>query len=630
MTKTALQLLLLIFTLCCTQVNADEVVSLCQKGKAAYTIVSPAKASECEKFAAEELKKSLSQIGKADFKITGKPSVKSIIVAARGSVKASGKVPDLSGEEYAVFMLDQTIYLMGATPRTTLFAVYDFLGQLGCRWVAPDFDFFGGTASSVPEKDNIDFIYRGLKREAPELKYRKLYVEEGKSHNLQNLLQLIDWMPRARFNTLVIPYNYQCSGKVKWDNWREQLTPELRKRGILIEVGGHGYQNLINAGMPCRGDRLVAPISNHTTPLVAPVPASTLFDEHPEWFGQDQIGRRVKDQRMVPCTSNPDAVNYLYRNLLSYLKSHREIDIFDFWPPDGEIWCQCPECKKLGDETERHILLVNQIARWLHKDLPQVKLECIAYSRYTAPPLISRLENKILLDFCPINQCFESQINENQSDRNRTYKENLLKWKETYGGDISIYSYYRKYAWHSLPNIIPNYMQNDIKYYQSIGVNGISVYSEPGDWFAYGVNHYVLAQLAWNPTAAVDALVKSYSEQIYGKAYPVVMGVYTEMEDIVRFACNIPFTTLKTPAQYDAYAKRISACRDKVKSAMVANKADQLTYSHLNRLDLMLDYAAKSISFMKFKSVGDKESMSKTEEDIKYFIKNHKEIGIVI
>lgn len=630
MTKTALLILLLIFTHYFMQANGEEIVSLCQKGKAGYTIVSPAKASGCEKFAAGELKKALFRMGKADFKITSEPSVKSIIVAARGSFNASAKVPDLSGEEYAIFMQNQTIYLMGATPRAALFAVYDFLHQLGCRWVAPDFDFFGGANTSVPQNENISFVYRGLKRETPALKYRKLYVEEGKSHNLQNLLQLIDWMPKARFNTLVIPYNYQGSGKVKWDNWREQLTPELRKRGILIEVGGHGYQNLINAAMPRTGDRLVAPAPPHTSSSPVPASPSTLFDAHPECFGQDQSGNRIKDQRMVLCTSNEEAVKYLYRNLLRYLKSHPEIDIFDFWPPDGEIWCQCPKCRELGDETERHILLVNQVAGWLHKDLPRVKLECIAYSRYTAPPLLSRLGDKILLDFCPINQCFESQIDEDHSDRNRSYKENLLKWKETYGGDISIYSYYRKYAWHSLPNIIPHYMQNDIKYYQSIGVNGISVYSEPGDWFTYGVNHYVLAQLAWNPAAAVDQLVKSYTEEIYGKASPTVIAVYTEMEDIVRFACNIPFTTLKTPEQYDTYAKRISGCREKVKSAMLADKADQLTYSHLNRLDLMLEYAAKSISFMKFKSIGDKESMSKTEEDIKYFIKNHKEMGIVI
>ncbi len=611
MTKRALHLLFPVFILCSMQVDGSEIISLCQKGTANYVIVSPSNASECEKFAAGELKKVLFQIGKAEFEIGDKLLQKSIVVSASGSLPElanSIKLPILSGEAYTIFKQDESIYLVGANPRSTLFAVYDFLNQLGCRWVAPDFDFFGGLNNSIPQKENIKFVYQGLKPETPALKYRKLYVEEGKSHNLQNLMQLVDWMPKARFNTLVIPYNYQGSGKVKWDNWRKELIPELRKRGILIEVGGHGYQNLINAGME----------------------EGQLFENHPEWFGQDQGGNRVKEQRMVLCTSNREAVAYLYRNLLSYLKSHPEVDIFDFWPPDGEIWCQCPKCKELGDETERHILLVNQIAEWLHKDLPQVKVECIAYSRYTAPPLVSRLGDKILLDFCPINQCFESQIFENFADRNRNYRENLLKWKETFNGDISIYSYFRKYAWHSLPNIIPHYMQKDIKYYQSTGINGISVYSEPGDWFTYGVNHYVLSQLGWKPDADVDKLVKLYSEEIYRKAAPTVISIYNEMEDVVRFACNIPYTELKSPQQYDAYAKRMSACRKRVRSAMAENKADQLVYGHLSRLDLMLKYAEKSISLMRFKSVDDKGSVAKCEEDIKSFIKEHKGMGIVV
>ena len=34
-----------------------------------------------------------------------------------------------------------------------------------------------------------------------------------------------------------------------WDKFRERVTPECRKRGITIEVGGHGYQNFLNAEM---------------------------------------------------------------------------------------------------------------------------------------------------------------------------------------------------------------------------------------------------------------------------------------------------------------------------------------------------------------------------------------------
>ena len=96
-----------------------------------------------------------------------------------------------------------------------------------------------------------------------------------------------------------------------------RLTPELQRRGIVVEVGGHGYQNFLNAEMP------------------APEGGGTLFEQHPEYFGADQQGRRRKEHGRAPCTSNPDAVAYLTKNLLAYVQVRPEINIFDLWPPDG-------------------------------------------------------------------------------------------------------------------------------------------------------------------------------------------------------------------------------------------------------------------------------------------------------
>lgn len=589
---------------------AGNVVSLAKNGKAFYGITSPANSSICEKFAAQELKRYLNGISKTDFIISTKIKTKSIVVSALSSLPELDKIirkQVLQGEAYTIFKQQDIIYLVGACPEATLFAVYDFLNQLGCQWVAPDFDYFYGSNQLIPAKPVLDFIYTGRKVEKPVFKYRKLYVEEGKTHTLQNLKQLIDWMPKSRFNTLVIPINYEGSGKVKWDNWRNDLIPELQKRGIKIEVGGHGYQNFVSASME----------------------GGKVYDNHPEWFGVDKTGARSKNPHVVICTSNKDAVSYMFRNIVSYLKLHPEIDIFDFWPPDSEQWCQCEACKAMGNETDRHAILVNQMAVFLEREMPRVVLECLAYSKYVAPTQNIVLNHKVLLDFCPINQCFEYQIYEDSDNHNKTYNDDLLKWKKVFGGDISIYSYFRKYGWHSLPNIIPHYMQRDLKYYQSIGTKGISVYSEPGDWFTYGVNHFVLSRLAWNPEANVDSLVNVYSSQLYGKYSPKANKIYAELEDIVRFACKLPNTTLKNPVQYDAWAARINACRELIK-VPGDNKADSLVCRNLKRLDLMLEYANKSIEIMRLKSSDDKDAVLKSETDLKLYLKGYSDEGTFI
>ncbi len=368
-----------------------ESISLASKSVANFGIFVHVSASPTEKFAAQELKKYLNQMSKADFIITEKFNGKSIRVrtADKLPIIASGLVfPSLQGEEYGIFKRRQDLYLVGGSDMVVLHVIYNFLTCLGCQWILPDYDFFEGKSMNVPLQTEFSYNFISDVVERPVFKYRKLCIEEGKSHNIENLLQLIDWMPKARFNVLTFPIDYQGSGRVKWDDWREELTSELKKRSIIIEVGEHGYQNFLNARME----------------------GGKLFEKHLEWFGMDNNGKRSSNLHAVFCTSNNDAVEYLNNNLLSYLMSHSEIDISDFWPPDSERWCECSNCVSLGCPNERHAMLVNMTVQFLLRRYTKIKLECLAYSRYTKPPDQVLLDKNVLLDFCPINQSFEYQI----------------------------------------------------------------------------------------------------------------------------------------------------------------------------------------------------------------------------
>ncbi len=607
-----LRKLVVFFILLCNIHFANaETIALASKEKAVYRIVSPISATSTENFAAEELKKYLEQISKATFEITTKIADHSIIVSSINSfqkIEPGLNIPSLEKEEYGIFKRGEKLCLVGGSDNALLYAVYDFLSGLGCRWLAPDFDFYEGQSQSIPVQTKLNYTCSSDRIEKPVLKYRKLYIEEGLSHNTENLKELVDWMPKARFNILVAPLNYQGTGRVLWDNWREQLTPELEKRGIAIEVGGHGYQNFLNAEMD----------------------NGQLYKNHPEWFAMDKNGARSTSPHLVFCSSNPDAVAYLQKNIVKYLKAHPEIDIFDFWPPDSETWCECPNCRAMGSPTDRHAVLVSQTARFLHNELPSVTLECLAYSRYVEPPQNEIPDSNILLDFCPINQSFEYPIYHDSSENNKAYKENLLSWLKLFGGDISIYSYYRKYAWRSLPVIIPHYMQDDLRFYRDCGIKGISVYSEPGDWFAYGLNHYVLGHLAWNPDVDVDSLITDYCTKLYGPAENLAVSVYSELEDIVRFACKIPHTKPKTAKQYNEYVSRMEVCSNKISAAIGQNSSNQVLCRHLHRLDLMLEYAIQSTVLMRFTSEENKDEVAKITENIKKLMKENATTGVFI
>jgi hypothetical protein len=47
---------------------------------------------------------------------------------------------------------------------------------------------------------------------SPSSPHRKLYIEEGISHDEANLKQLIEWMPKVGYNVLVCPMDYGNAG----------------------------------------------------------------------------------------------------------------------------------------------------------------------------------------------------------------------------------------------------------------------------------------------------------------------------------------------------------------------------------------------------------------------------------
>ena len=592
--------------------NEPATLVLADKRRTDFSIVIPPKASPAEEFAAKELQRYLNAISGAEFQIASKPAKRAILVCKRDSAPAETSLPatvtGLPAEGYCVSVREGGLLVVGADDRGTLYGVYDLLERLGCRWLAPRFAFYHGAHETTPKAEKLSLSIKGDLLEKPALKYRKLYVEEGHSHNASNLLQLIEWMSKRRFNTLVVPLNYGGQGRVMWENWRKALTPELQRRGLWIEVGGHGYENFLNAQME----------------------SGQLFARHPDWFHMDASGSRIKNPHAVFCTSNREAREYLTGSVIHYLDARPEIQIFDFWPPDGAKWCQCTNCAALGTPSERQALLLAEVSAAVHGRRPDVQFETIAYAAALAPPVKPPMDPSVLIDFCPIGQCFEVQINDPASDKNTAYVTQLNAWRSAFKGDISIYSYYRKYAWRSLPNLIPHYMQNDLRVYRSVGVRGISSYAEPGDWAAYELNHYALGGLAWNPDADVDGMIREFAGARFGAEAALGLKAYQVLEDNVRHVCSLPGTALKTPAEYARAAEALRAVADEINTAH-RTTTDKAAAAALERLGLSINYALRDLLLQKARveHVNAKERRDQIEA-LDSFIQQHAKDGVFV
>jgi hypothetical protein len=576
--------------------GAGERITLAMEGKTDYVIAVGLEVSESQSFAASELARYIKAMTGAELK--NSPEAK----AGRRIIFQTGKSLGLKlgPDDYALAIREGNVILAADTGRACLFATYDLLERLGCRWLAPEFSFYNGQGEFVPKKSELMLELSETVVERPHFKIRKLDIEEGLSHTTENLKQLVAWAPKLRYNTLMVPRDYNGTGRVTWDQWRDAITPEAKKRGLIIEVGGHGYENFLNAEMN----------------------GGKFFAEHPEWFGKDEKGTRSKLQRQVFCTSNNHAVEFVTNGVVEYLNAHPEVEVFELWPPDGADWCTCDVCKALGEPQDRQALLINHVQEVLDKEKPGVRLEIIAYSKALLPPTKVQLDERILVDFCPINQCFEVPINDPASERNKEYAAAVTAWRKQFAGDIGLYSYYRKYAWKSLPALIPHYMQADLRYYRTLPLQGTMIYAEPGDWGAYEINHYTLGKLSWNADVDMNATLRTFCEARYGGEHAdEASAALVTLGDAVRGFGSIPFTSLKSPEQ-------ITAAREKLEQIAARFPKDNPAFA---RLALSYDYAIRDLNLQHARAAKLPEpERVKQVESLVEFLHEHKDDGVFI
>jgi hypothetical protein len=231
----------------------------------------------------------------------------------------------------------------------TLYAAYDLLHQMGCRWFGPnDFD------EEIPRADwrpAFDVTER------PSFASRGFWIYEKRGDPKFWL-----WMAGNRLNE-------RCS--------LTDSQPLLRKLGFHLMCGEHDAQDRFlgpDSPYPYKHPRL----ANDAEKPADPYPVSpgfqgdankdgklSYFEAHPEWFPRVG-GKRVpgigKSGGTNLCTSNADALTEFTRNYVQALVDgvYRGADVVNLWMLDNSGWCECDACKAQGIPTDRNLRVVHR------------------------------------------------------------------------------------------------------------------------------------------------------------------------------------------------------------------------------------------------------------------------------
>ena len=551
---------------CCAQ----ELV-IADGGKSAYRIVVPSEPKHEESFAASELQKYLKMATGAELpvvKADSAPTGPCLIVAGADTVLArsipNGAEFKDGDEAFLIATVGDDVLFTGRAPHAVIYGVYDFLEDpVGCAWLFP-----GNLGEEVPKMETLK-VGRLARSEAPSFPFR--WIGSG------------EWALRSKMNM--------------------RVRAGRKRTGVEEVFGGHSFHKVL--------------------------PAERYFDQRPDFFaivaGVRKRSRRKGHGDQI-CTSNPDAVREVVKNMRAALDANPAARVISLSPNDGYGFCECDNCMKLDEPgkftlidlqrgrnvpreerigilSRRMLRFYNQVARELLKTHPEVLVKSFAYSAYVRPPRDRRMrcEPNLMIQLCH-GVCHNHALTDPDCPANRDYLSALQGW-DAIGQHLSIYEYYWKVAWLDLPWPILHAMRHDIPQYHRMGVK--LLYTQFGGNYAggFGPIYYVASRLLWDVNADADALLTQFCDKAYGKAGQTMRRYYmfwerTMQQSNIHAATNMADACMKVfdPANLTA-ASGILSEASKLADSSKAKKRVERVAAQLEYTKLVSGYvhALKSI-----------------------------------
>ncbi len=425
---------------------------------AAWKIALPVDATAVETKAAAELRHYLGAIFKTELPVVHGDAAEPVIkVGLFSELELDAR--EWKQDEIVVSRSGDTLYLAGARPRGTLYAVYEFLeAAYGVR-------FWTADAESIPEfaaffvPDAIDI------RQAPVFFWRENFTDRVMGHP-------------------AFAIKNRSNGHYT---------------GIPEEWGGN--QTILGF---C-----------HTFFLF--LPPEKYFREHPEWYSLFS-GKRMHGQL---CLSNMEMRRELVRNVLEELRRNPETEIVSVSQNDNGFWCECDDCAGFiaahGNLSDLLLDAVNQVAAAVGEEFPAVKVETLAYNDTRMPPATIRPAANIIVRLCSIECDFSKPL---QSAANAEFAANLEAWGKL-AAELYIWNYVTNFTEYYQP--MPNWhtLEADLQFFAANRVSAVfeqgSAYGG-GIADLADLRAYVIGKLLWNPELDTDRLIDEFLAGYYGPA----------------------------------------------------------------------------------------------------------------
>lgn len=295
-------------------------------------------------------------------------------------------------------------------------------------------------------------------------------------------------------------------------------------------------------------------------------PAEQYFAAHPEWYAASSweeqknnvpdAQRTRNSSQMCPyaLVNDPDAYAVVLQHCYDMIKHgydpNAPIQIISISKNDGSDLCMCSKCIndriKYGNkgglyESIEYVQLLNKISQDLHKNgqYKNLYIDMLAYEwTVEAPPKDIVCDDYVIIRYAPIRRCYGCNLNTEKHVTNEKYYQELVNWTKICK-HVWIWDYNSNFMTTAGTYANVSVMQNDIKLYQELGVEGIYLQSNSrhleSDSEFGDIRNYIEGRLLQDPTRDYEEELAFITDMLYGKA-----GIYVReyMKHIEQQAAN--------------------------------------------------------------------------------------------
>ncbi|MBQ7651349.1 MAG: DUF4838 domain-containing protein [Victivallales bacterium] len=411
-------------------------------------------------------------------------------------------------EEWLLKTVGDSLIVTGGRPVGTLYGVYAMLEKLGVAFIEMDETVIPKAPADMPKFDE---------KRKPDFQGRLIYDSIAVFMHRINASDDV----RDRYRTWLL---------------RSRINGKQIRQIVPYYVGG-----IYNMSQPSQ--------YHSFSDFIEP----KYFDEHPEYFGMDEFGKRRKPKSYSAegtiCMSNPDVRRITLEKLREYIKKDHETRSKDQWSYLYDIstldnspnLCLCPECKKIidfeGSQTGLLLDYINYVATEIAKEYPEIIIRTFGYSASRVPPKKIMPAKNVLIqltDRFTVSDPFKPL--ESQSSEMMDY---FAQWCST-GTPIMLWDYWNiGGTYYNPPRIetVFNALQPDMRFFKRNNFIALFLEAEidhaaPQNFMM--LNYFVANRLMVDVDADVDALADTFIDGYYGPSASVMRKYFNVIREGVR------------------------------------------------------------------------------------------------